>query len=353
MKSRSNRFALWERASTWDPTLAVERTMERSLCAKKLLALPYSRPAMFKSMAEGRPYFVSNLVIAAKTSGYRNTSREEALADMIERAFSHQDVARVQRGPSKKRSRMPVGELLERWRISRGIISTTDLHFRGSPAEQHIDVQPLSHFNLLPAFTPEVSFVEMLTLVIATAGNVTDSHTDDCDGSNHCFVGSKLWLIWDRIEGQSHGLQDCSHDKVYDQAAFDMGTFLSLKSSRWFVIRPGETIFLPGQFAHKVVTLERYLGFGSFYLTFPNLFRSFKRWLLDDPIDITPEMLSEIAGRVTHWLTSNDQMSRSLRKSAGADFYRYAMQKWLATEAKQIQQELVKNAVFASIFSDK
>jgi hypothetical protein len=33
----------------------------------------------------------------------------------------------------------------------------------------------------------------------------TDSHSDDPDGSNHCFVGRKLWLVWDTFLGIGRG----------------------------------------------------------------------------------------------------------------------------------------------------
>jgi hypothetical protein len=107
----------------------------------------------------------------------------------------------------------------------------------------------------------------MMTLVVSSCGNVTDSHSDDPDGSNHCFVGRKLWLAWETFEGQKAGLRDCSRDLIVERAHFDLGIFASLKTARWWTVGPGETLFLPGRFSHRVITLESYVGIGSFYFT--------------------------------------------------------------------------------------
>jgi len=106
-----------------------------------------------------------------------------------------------------------------------------------------------------------------MTLVISSQGNVTDSHSDDPDGSNHCFVGRKLWLAWDTFEGRAAGLQDCSRDLVRERARFDLATFAALPSACWWTVGAGETLFLPGRLTHRVITLEPYIGIGSFYCT--------------------------------------------------------------------------------------
>ena len=70
--------------------------------------------------------------------------------------------------------------------------------------------------------------------------------------------------MWDTQEGRKAGLEDVERDIVYGRAAFDLPTFCKLDSARWLTVGPEETLFLPGRFTHRVVTVERYLGFGSF-----------------------------------------------------------------------------------------
>lgn len=352
MNDQLNERQMWEMVATWDQSLTFEPAMDAKLVRKKLTASKFSRNALFHHMAQGRTYIAAGLQIEIGSKGAK-AKREEVLIKTISSAFNQEQKARVQRGPSKTRSRMIVADLIERWQHRRGIISTTDLHFRGTSVEKQIDVEPLSDFNLLPKFEGSVNSLEKMTLVIGSAGNITDSHTDDCDGSNHCIAGSKLWLVWDRLEGQKSGLQDCTHDYVCDQAAFDMATFLSLKSSQWFKICAGDTLFLPGHLAHKVVTLERYLGFGSFYLTFCNLFGSLKRWLVDEPSDVTAHMIQIITEGVRYWMTSRDRSSVLLRRKAGADFFQLAKEYWMATETKRVKQRLMKESAFSELMELK
>ena len=40
---------------------------------------------------------------------------------------------------------------------------------------------------------------------------------------------------------------------------------------------------MPGHLTHKVITLEPYLGVGSFYLALPNIIRTLSRWITYTP----------------------------------------------------------------------
>lgn len=124
----------------------------------------------------------------------------------------------------------------------------------------------------------------MLTLVICSTASFTDSHTDDPDGSNHCYAGRKLWLIWDSETGISRGLEDIERCEVYGKAAFDLDTFLAIRGSRWFIVSPGQTLFLPGNYAHKVITLKDYIGIGSFFVMLPAFVRTLLRWSRTPPL---------------------------------------------------------------------
>ena len=123
----------------------------------------------------------------------------------------------------------------------------------------------------------------MMTLVVSSRGGFSDSHSDDADGSNYCFTGKKLWLAWDTQDGMLRGLEDLDQQRIEGQCAFDLETWLAMPSATWFTVEPGQTLFMPGHLTHKVITLEPYLGVGSFYLAFPNLMRTLSRWLAYTP----------------------------------------------------------------------
>ena len=136
---------------------------------------------------------------------------------------------------------------------------------------KRIDCSHLSSFNLLAGAPDPIGTEEILTMVVSSAGTLSDSHTDDPDGSNHCFAGEKLWLVWHTFQGLAQGLEDVERCDVFgDRAAFSLAGFLAVPGSRWFVVRPGLTLFLPGHLRHKVITLERYLGVGSFFVMLPS-----------------------------------------------------------------------------------
>jgi hypothetical protein len=119
----------------------------------------------------------------------------------------------------------------------------------------------------------------MMTLMASTTGAITESHSDDTDVNNHCLVGRKLWLCWDTSEGMKAGLEDCERVDVYGKPKFSLETFLELESSIWMMVSEGETLFLPGNYTHKVITLEKYIGIGGFFVSFPTLLQTFERWL--------------------------------------------------------------------------
>ena len=122
--------------------------------------------------------------------------------------------------------------------------------------EEVIAPEVLSAFNLLTRSSPGARRQEMFSFVISSRGHLTDSHSDAPDSSNFCFTGRKLWLAWDTYEGAGYGLQDVERTPVKGRARFDMRSWLSLRSARWFLVNPGETLFLPASMTHKVITLE-------------------------------------------------------------------------------------------------
>ena len=222
-------------------------------------------------------------------------------------------------------------------------MTVTDLHFRGTRFEKCIDVEALSDFNLLLLGSEELALQEMMTLVVSSAGTFTDSHSDDPDGSNHCFVGEKLWLAWDTFEGKAAGLEDLSRDDVSGRAAFDMRAFLSLRSSCWFVVSDGQTLFLPGSLTHKVVTLQPYLGVGSFFVAFAGGLETLMRWYEHGPLWVRESsadaaLVDETARIMRRKLRSLSNASEARRSQWGCA-YLYSARERLPTEGRRIRDK--------------
>ena len=167
---------------------------------------------------------------------------------------------------------------MRRWRSGKARINVTDLHIRGTQFEKSVESSVLTDGNILLSGGDAIARQELFTLLLASRGAMSDSHSDDPDGSNHCFVGKKLWLAWDTFEGKAKGLEDVSRDICLMGAKFTMRKFLSLKSACWFIVGKDQTLFLPGRMTHKVITLEPYIGIGCFYVTIPNRLGTLARW---------------------------------------------------------------------------
>jgi hypothetical protein len=283
MAELAGAMTMWERAHAIDRTIRVSRTQARALERQKVSPVPYSRDRLFRSMARGQPVVFTDLPVPVR--GERRVGSATAVVRALRESFRPNDRIRVRCGPSRSISYLTVDRLLDRWASDRARVSVTDLHIRGSGMLSRIDCSRLSDFNLLARAPDPIGREEILTMVVSSAGAFSDSHTDDPDGSNHCFTGRKLWLVWDTFEGIAHGLEDVERCNVYgDQAAFSIGRFLALGSARWFVVGPGETLFLPGHLTHKVITLERYIGVGSFFVMLPSYFRTLLRWTRHTPL---------------------------------------------------------------------
>ena len=130
---------------------------------------------------------------------------------------------RVRCGPSRTPQSLTVHQLLGRWASDRAKVSVTDFHIRGTGIMKRIDCSHLSSFNLLAGAPDPIGTEEILTMVVSSAGTLSDSHTDDPDGSNHCFAGEKLWLVWDTFQGLAQGLEDVERCDVFgNRAAFSL-----------------------------------------------------------------------------------------------------------------------------------
>jgi hypothetical protein len=238
--------AVFEFAAGCDATLHATARERRRLASREVRPVRYLRSALFDAMAAGRISLFSGLQLPV---GVGRGDVSGVLSDAARMCLSKQRVSAMH-GPKALRRRIPVERLLDRWQRDDGIVSITDLHIRQTPLEQLIGIHAISDFNMLPFGSDAVAWHEMMTMVFSSKGAVTDSHCDDPDGSNHCFAGRKLWFAWDTFEGHRAGLQDVERHEVNGSATFSIGQFLEVPSARWFVVSPGTTLFLPGNYTH-------------------------------------------------------------------------------------------------------
>ncbi len=347
---------IWTRAAGFDPTIRFRTGHLPTLQRKRVLPRRFSRRRLFQGMAAGKVTLLSGLQVLA--DAYGRSDPTGVLVDKL-RAFPKTETASVITGLASRRQNLPVADLVERWERRRARVSVTDLHIRDTALEEVIDTSVLSNFNILRKGSEDMAWHEMMTMVVSTEGHVTDSHSDDPDGSNHCFAGRKLWLAWDTFEGQAHGLQDVERDYVADRARFDLKTFLRLRSSRWFIVSPGLTLFLPGHLTHKVITLEHYLGVGSFYVALPNCVRTISRWRVHGPLWSEREregnnaaLVSEIARTSTAFITHVSGMPTAARYQWGFPFLRESVRLWKADVPARTRASLLTNPDFKALVTE-
>lgn len=264
---------LWAEARQYDGTLAASPALVDKLSAKRLMPIDFSRAQLFSRMERCQPTLFSNFPVKPRNAGRASApvSVEEAIAS----GFPRDKRARVRtRGTVIY---LPIPEVLEKWHAARSIFGVTDLHYISTRFDRIVDTSGLNDFNLLPRGTD--GFQSQDSLVISSKGAITDSHSDDHSGSNHSFTGAKIWLLWDTLEGFKHGLEDVEHQEIMgDRAAFDLAAFARMKSSCWIFIGPGQTMFIPAHLTHKVITLEKYVGLGSFHAGLPGFIDLLTRW---------------------------------------------------------------------------
>jgi hypothetical protein len=200
---------------------------------------------------------------------------------------------------------------------------------------------------------------EMMTLVVSSEGNVTDSHSDDPDGSNHAFLGTKLWLAWDTYEGRVRGLEDVEIDTVEKRAAFDMNTFLSVPSARWFLVGEGDTLFLPGKMTHKVITLEHYIGVGSFYVALPSALETLERWYTRGPLwehadtdGSTADVLDSIAMQATRQVKALRHGTAMKQEQWGLRYLESAVMEWDRCTPAVKKRRLLEHPAFAQLVGE-
>lgn len=313
-------------ATVHDPTLVFTQGLRRALAARYRPASRFSRRRLFDAMYHARTVVFDDYPM--RPSRRFDEGSLSALITELQTGLPQRERTLIRTGRSRTPRRVTVRQALERWLRGRSRFGVTDLHFRGTRFYDRVDAAAISYFNLLPKCSEALSFLEMLTLVISSKGIFSDSHSDDGDGSNHCFVGKKLWLAWDRHEGQKAGLQDCTFDRVDDQCSFDMATFARLRSSHWFLVTEHQTLFMPGHFTHKVVTLEPYIGFGSFYVSMPSYINTIKRWLLHATTDVDAAFVEHLNNACTGIVRTLAAHALKEQNRLGLPYLRRAARNW-------------------------
>lgn len=344
---------LFSIGSSMDPTVRVQPRQLRRLRTKFVPAERFSKDRMFANMAASEISILRGTPVRVKQRAGK--SKRDALVQSL-RAFGPHAANRVQIGPSQRVVELSVREIMRRWTGGRAIIGVTDLHIRGTPLDRVINTNSLCDFNLLLRGSESLSRQEMMTLVIASPGNVSDSHSDDPEGSNHCFMGKKLWLVWDVFEGMSAGLEDVSRQDVFARARFDMERFVSLPSSRWCLVQRGDTLFLPGRFSHKVITLEPYLGVGSFHVGLPSCLETLGRWIehgplwsIDDPLGDNDGLVDEavqVALRVACRVRAG---STAAKRRWGYSHFRRSEVLWRKRTSRTSRDRLMSHDGFAAL----
>lgn len=347
---------LWAVAERLDPTIHVTPKHLPTLKRKFVSPVPYSRTLMFHNMAQRAVGIYRGVPMPVRRT--RGLSERRALIDALSHRFPAREMARVQMGPKHFLKRLPVREVMRRWRRGRAILGVTDLHIRNTQVEAILDTRELSFFNALIRGSDDLALEEMMTLVIASAGHVTDSHSDDPDGTNHCYFGQKLWLAWDVFEGMAAGLEDVERQEVLTEARFDMDTFLSLASSRWFLVSTGDTLFLPGNLTHKVLTLESYIGIGSFNLGLPSSLDTLTRWIHHGPLWSINDKKRENASLVGEALRVTLAIAQRARDGSSSQQARYgyswmgeAYRSWKRRTAPDVRASVTRNPSFARLLT--
>jgi hypothetical protein len=310
---------VWDAAARFDDSLALRPKLTGALATKRIEPMPYSRSQLFERMRLCKPSLFSNFPLQ-QGSTHDGLPSTAGLVDELRSGFPRAKRARVRIREAIEY--LPIPKVLDRWMRAKSVFGVTDLHYIGTRFDARVDTRNLNDFNLLPRGTQ--GFQSQDSLVISSCGAVSDSHSDDHSGSNHCFTGTKLWLLWDTLEGLEHGLEDAEHCEVFGRAAFDLPAFSAMSSSRWILIGPGQTMFIPGNLTHKVITLQRYLGLGSFHAGLPGFVDLLMRWKHLPPIWASRSAAAHSCS--VEFITRRAiRRIRSLRKASRSERHRWGL----------------------------
>ena len=347
---------LFQKAAEIDATLNPNNILPSRIARKRVPPSAYTRDSLFKNMADGQVSVFNDYPSPLRYLKYRNQKNhgEIVLRSYLESGLT--DKIRIKTGKAKTVKYFTVDQLVEKWQRGRMVMNVTDFHFRETEIEMTVDPKRINEFNLYPVSPSLVGELEMMTLVMSSVGGFSDSHSDDSDGSNHCFVGQKLWLAWDTNEGLANGLDDVDKVDVFGSCQFDLATWLSLKSARWFTVEAGQTLFMPGHLTHKVITLQPYLGVGSFFLAMPNVLRTLSRWLLYtpnwenlEPASVRDQLYFEAVEGLASQVEQLEKSTEIVQHKWGMDYLGYAAKSWKKQFNNSQRQQVLSSDYFQSM----
>jgi len=348
---------LLEKAIGFDPTLQEFSQKLPEMQACFVPPVPYTRDKLFQQQVIGEPLIVTGFPVPVQPPvlDLPLEDRGQAIIQWLSKNRASRKY-RVYTGPTGVKRYLTLAEIASKWSKNTSAFGVTDLHIRGTNMERLIDIEVLSRFNLLPGSSPIARYQEMFSFVISSYGYVTDSHSDAPDSSNYCFVGKKLWLAWDTDQGRQVGLQDIERTSVQGRARFNLADWLSLPSARWFVVEQGEALFLPAHYTHKVITLEPYVGVGSFFVSLPNCLRLLEHWIIRSPLwsrgdkyDENASVLGDIAETVANTILGLQQGSAARQSQWGYDFLEQSANHFISTRSGADLQYLLEDSRFGKV----
>ncbi len=167
-------------------------------------------------------------------------------------------------GDTVRRSRWAPERVLAAWEANDPVFGITDHSVGSEVLSEDFRLDTVLEDNFLSR-TESLERFEVCGPVLATRGHLTDAHMDDPDIWNSCVSGAKAWFMADSREWSREHRVSIRH--IVDVEPLDVETFLSLPGSRWAVVADGAALYCPNTYVHRVVTLERYVGIGTFCAT--------------------------------------------------------------------------------------
>jgi len=339
----------WRRAAAIDSSLLNWETCAAQLEKLELRPRRYSRSSLFNAMAGREPVVFSNYPLR---STLRTFFHDDDPSLRLKSLFGPRSTTLTKCGPRRSRKIRRVHEVVDIWRRNRAIVSANDIFYRHLKLDAAFNCEAIGDFSVLRYAPARVRDVEVATLLMGTSGCMTDSHSDDPDGCNHCIAGSKFWLVWDRLEGAARGLQDCEYDLVYEgeSCQFDIRAFSSLRSARWFTISQGQTLFLPGNLTHKVLTIERYIGISNFYVALPNALHSLTRWRIHGAKMVTDDLWRDIARLIIKQLQKTASGSLRYKYTWGFHHLGKSLDHWNRSWTAEQKGRLLSDSLFKTLY---
>lgn len=318
-------IAEWRLAAATDQTLRPSGNMLKKLSRFELKPSPYSRRRLFHSMLSQEPVLFGDFPLRYTLQPFFQVND---LPGALKKLFLNTPKTLTRLGKTKQVRYLPVEKVVDKWQDGRSVFSANDIFFRNAGLHRIFDCSAISDFSIIPDSPPEINFIEVATLLMGTPGCMTDSHSDDPDGCNYCIRGKKLWFVWDRKEGRQYGLEDCEYDDVYTQAGFSLASFVKLRTANWFTVAAGQTLFLPGNLTHKVITLEKYLGISSFYLGLVNALCTLSRWKFNGTVMVTEPLQEQLTSLLLRQLEETAAGSRTDKHQWGFYHLQEALRVW-------------------------